>query len=251
MKKLIKSAAKKILPKSITNEIKAIINARSDRTPIAKRHCNICGYEGFFKGFGRPTRLDACCPKCGSLERHRLLMLGVERGSILNFDNKNAAVLHFAPEPILEKIFRDRFSDYCTADLFAESDIKLNIEDIDLGDEKYDIVIANHVLEHVDDRKASRELSRILKKNGILICQVPIIEGWDKTYENDNICTDLERWVHFGKDDHIRFYGKDFRDRISESGFNLFQEITAEGVDVVNNGLLRGEKVFVFQKASN
>ena len=137
---------------------------------------------------------------------------------------------------------------YQTADLFEPADLTLNLEAIDLPDESIDLIIANHVLEHVDDGKASIELSRILSSNGILMCMVPIVEGWATTYENSNIITDKDRLLYFGQDDHLRFYGRDFRDRISKGGFNLRDEITAEGEDVIRYGLLRGEKVFVFEK---
>ena len=216
--------------------------------PIAKRECNICSFRGYFDGFGRPFRPDARCPSCLSLERHRLLMLAISRGEIKNFENGNSRVLHFAPEKILESYFRDKFNDYTTADLYADADIVLNLEDIRVEDEQYDIIIANHVLEHVDDRKAASELSRILKKGGVLVCEVPIIEGWNTTYENDGIKTEDERWLHFGQGDHIRFYGADFRKRICASGFKLIKEVTSEGSDVIQYGLLRGEKVFVFEK---
>jgi predicted SAM-dependent methyltransferase len=110
------------------------------------------------------------------------------------------------------------------------------------------VVVANHVLEHVDDKKASAELSRVLKRDGFLVCQVPIVEGWETTYEYKSITSD-EAWsLHFGQADHVRFYGADFRRRMSEGGFKLIKEITAEGVDVVKHGLVRGEKRSFFKK---
>jgi predicted SAM-dependent methyltransferase len=138
---------------------------------------------------------------------------------------------------------------YQTADLFQPADLKLNMEAIDLPDASVDLIIANHVLEHVDDAKASRELSRILRPNGVLLCMVPIVEGWATTYQNPDITTDEGRMLHFGQEDHVRFYGRDFRDRIAKGGFNLREEITAEREDVIRYGLVRGEKVFVFEKA--
>ena len=248
MNTVIKEIAKNVLPQSIKNQIFKIRLVKSALTPIAERECNICGYTGFFGGFGRPLRLDARCPSCESLERHRLLMLAISRGEIENFLNANARVLHFAPEKILEAKFRKQYDNYITADLYADADLVLNLEDIDVKDEQYDIIVANHVLEHVDDNKASYELFRILKKGGVLVCQVPIIEGWNATYENEAVKTDEERWLHFGQGDHVRFYGADFRTRICAGGFKLAKEITSEGVDVTRYGLLRGEKVFVFAK---
>ena len=238
----------KIIPRFVKNQLIQLLCIKMAVTPITKRSCNICDFKGYFKGFGRPYRLDARCPKCGSLERHRLLMLGIQRGAIEHFKKHDNSILHFAPEPILEKIFREQFDYYKTTDLIKKADIKLNIENINLEDKKYDVVIANHVLEHVDDQKASSEIHRILKDEGVFVCEVPLIEGWDKTYENDEITDEKDRLIHFGQEDHVRFYGKDFRDRITKNGFVLINEITADEEDVINFGLIRGEKVFVFKK---
>ena len=120
-------------------------------------------------------------------------MLAISRGEIKNFANLDSHVLHFAPEKNLEDSFRKKFKNYATADLFADADLVLNLEDINVGNDEYDIIIANHVLEHVDDKKAASELSRVLKKGGVLVCQVPIIEGWNSTYENESVNTDSER----------------------------------------------------------
>lgn len=140
---------------------------------------------------------------------------------------------------------------YQTADLFQPADLKLNLEAIDLPDSSQDLIIANHVLEHVDDRKASEKLSQILRPNGKFLCMVPIIEGWELTYENPAACTYQERMLHFGQEDHIRFYGRDFRARIAKGGFNLVCEFTADEKAVVDYGLMRGEKVFLFQKTNS
>ena len=77
---------------------------------------------------------------------------------------------------------------------------------------------------------------------------MPLIEGWDKTYENDAVTEDKDRRLHFGQSDHLRFYGKDFRDRIVGGGFFLEHEFTAQGHDVIKYALMPGEKVFVFRK---
>lgn len=215
-------------------------------TPVAERHCNICKYSGFFKAQG--ARLDALCPNCGSLERQRLLMLNMQTGAIPKLNDPNATVLHFAPENILEVVFRQIFQNYKTADLFEQADLSLNIEEIDLESGSYDVVIANHVLEHVDDLKASMELSRILKNNGVFVCTVPIIEGWDETYESVAVTNETDRRLHYGQSDHLRLYGKDFRDRVASGGFVLENEFTAQGANVIKHALLGGEKIFVFRK---
>lgn len=248
MKSVIKKIAKRILPRWLKKKVVLLLMARASLRPIARRTCNLCGYEGFFGIMGRPARLDARCPECYSLERHRLIMLAISRKQIPMKDSENLHVLHFAPEPVMEAEFRRMWPNYRTADLYISADLTLNLENIELPDKSIDLVIANHVLEHVDDEKAGKELNRILAEEGILLCMVPIVEGWDTTYENDSVTSDVDRLIYFGQEDHLRYYGKDFRQRIERGGFKLVDEVTAEGEDVIRYGLLRGEKVFVFQK---
>jgi predicted SAM-dependent methyltransferase len=144
--------------------------------------------------------------------------------------------------------FRRLYSKYATADVNNEADLTLNIEHIDLPSGSVNTVICNHVLEHVSDRKALAEIFRVLSSKGLLIASVPIVEGWDHTYENDSITSPLEREVHFGQFDHVRYYGRDFRDRLHAAGFTKIDEVTAKGQDVATYGLLRGEKIFVCSK---
>ena len=198
-----------------------------------------------------PLRVDSLCPRCKSRERHRLLYLGFKRGQIFDLTlNSDIQILHFAPESSLERNFRIRFQNYRTSTLSGNgADVALNIENIALPDNSVDCVIANHVLEHVNDERACAEVFRILANGGIFVVSVPLIEGWDKTYENPQMLNTPEnRRLHFGEHDHVRYYGRDFRGRVNTAGFNLKREITAEAQDSIEFGLTRGEKVFVFQK---
>src|SRR5204863_3663135 len=126
--------------------------------------------------------IDAFCPRCLSLERHRLLALCDQRRNL--FDSKS--ILHFAPEPGLRKYIRSRLpSSYTTADLSDDAfDLKLNLEQIALPDDQFDVVICSHVLEHVDDRLAIPELHRIVRPGGVLVAMVPVVEGWRSTFED-------------------------------------------------------------------
>lgn len=242
--RIIKLTLKKILSKKIKFRISSLLQIPGIIRPIAKRECNICKFKGFFLSFGKP---DVQCPICGSFQRQRLLILAIKNTKIRKFKNSKSSVLHFAPEKTTEPLLRKKFLNYLTADLLPKAEIVIDIENIKIK-KKFDIIIANHVFEHVNDKKAAKELSSILKINGVLVCQVPIIEGWDKTYENKLITTDSQKKIHFGQEDHLRFYGKDFRKRISAGGFKLINEFTAEGKDVVKYSLIHGEKVFFFQK---
>ncbi|MFU8831793.1 MAG: class I SAM-dependent methyltransferase [Wenzhouxiangella sp.] len=214
----------------------------------ASRHartCPICGYRGHFRPAGRLSRVDAKCPQCKSHERHRLFWLWFAGRK----DRLVEPILHFAPEPSLADRFRAIYTGYTTADLFKDADLRLDIEKIDLPSNSVNTIICNHVLEHVSDRTALRELARVLSPTGALICSVPIVEGWDKTYENDAVTTAVEREKHFGQKGHLRYYGRDFRDRLREAGFVRSEEITAEGPDVVEYALSPGEKIFICRKS--
>jgi hypothetical protein len=72
----------------------------------------------------------------------------------------------------------------------------------------------------------------------------PIIEGWENTYENSSITKPAERSLHFGQEDHVRYFGRDVRKRIRDAGFTI-EEYTAIEPQVTRFGLMRGEKVFV------
>jgi SAM-dependent methyltransferase len=155
-------------------------------------------------------------------------------------------VLHFAAESAVGGLVRAAGPKSYTTSSYphASADLCLNIEAIDLPDESYDVVIASHVLEHVDDGRALREIARILRPGGQLIAMVPIVEGWSQSYEDRSILSDADRDLHFGQYDHVRYYGSDFRDRLRQAGFAL-TEFTAEPKDSVEYRLLRGEKIFL------
>ena len=125
----------------------------------------------------------------------------------------------------------------------------LDLEKIDLPIKSVDVVIANHVLEHVDDKAALVEIYRILRDGGRLIATSPVVEGWQHTYENPDVGDDEGRNIHFGQADHVRFYGRDIRDRIRAVGFAL-DEFVGDGAESVKYGLLRGERIFIGTKTN-
>jgi SAM-dependent methyltransferase len=213
---------------------------------IAPRLCPLCDYFGNFAAFGQPPRFDARCPSCASLERHRLIWLAITRQGLLDPSHR---LLHFAAEGPLRKRIHKLVGQYETAELRADlfPDHILNIEAIDLPDDSFDRIICNHVLEHVDDRKALLEMHRILRPGGIAILTTPLIEAWAETYENPEISNPADRFLHFGQNDHVRFFGRDLRARIIAAGFVL-DEVTAKEPDVHRFGLMRGETVFIATK---
>jgi SAM-dependent methyltransferase len=181
------------------------------------------------------------CPHCGSLERHRLFKLWFDQNQAYA-DGKR--ILHFAPEAAVSNLLRPLAKQYVTADISPGCDLTLNIENIALPDGSCDLILCSHVLEHVDDGAALSEMRRALADGGVALLMIPIIEGWSETYENAEIVRPDDRELHFGQEDHIRYYGANIRDRIRDAGFEL-EEFAADGSATVKYGLLRGEKLFI------
>jgi SAM-dependent methyltransferase len=210
------------------------------------RTCIVCGYVGLFGTAGMPVRVGAVCPVCRSGERHRLLYQTIEERKLLENVTR---VVHFAPERCVGDIIRKRVPEYISADIVpGRGGQVLNIEKINLPDASADLVLALHILEHVNDRMALSELHRILSPEGVLITAVPIIEAWPVTYENPSLTSERDRELHFGASDHARWYGHDFRERLTEAGFT-FEECVAGGMESVKFGFVRGDTIFLCRKA--
>ena len=172
-------------------------------------------------GYGK-QRPNVLSPSTLSLERHRLLWLYLQNET--NFFTKNLKVLHMAPEQCFLDIFKNlKNLDYTTADLYSPIvDIKADILNLPFEDNSFDIILCNHVLEHIeDDHKAMTELYRVLKPKGMGIFQIPQDLNLEKTYEDFSITSAEERKKHFGQYDHVRVYGKDYFDRLRNVGFKV------------------------------
>ena len=170
-------------------------------------------------------RRNSRCPHCGAKDRDRLVRFFLERQTNLLSSNQN--LLHFAPEPELKSWFRSlpTIQQYTDADLNPlAADHIMDITQIPLADASVDVVICNHVLEHIpDDALAMRELHRVLTPGGWAVLQVPISLNLEKTYENWDVKTPAEKEVHFGQCDHVRIYGQDYGDRLAVAGFQVQQ----------------------------
>jgi len=213
---------------------------RAGRLP---RNCPICGYHGVFIGVGHPGRWDARCLNCGSRERHRLLHLWrTENGGDKLKDKR---ILHFAPEKVIMRQMRGNPL-YETADLMQSGVThQVDITKVPLPDASYDVVMANHVLEHIgDDRAAMRELFRLLKPGGVALLSVPINATRQETYENPSVTGDAARWAHFSAHDHLRYYGLDFASRLQDAGFQT-EIFRVSPEDEVRHGLLRDEWIYI------
>ncbi|MFN7373073.1 MAG: class I SAM-dependent methyltransferase, partial [Cyclobacteriaceae bacterium] len=138
--------------------------------------CPVCGHTyRKFLPYGRINpRPNALCPNCLSLERHRLIWLYLKQKT--DFFQRHQQVLHIAPEHCFIKPFEQRHgAGYITADLESPlAKVKMDIHEMPFAENQFDVVLCNHVLEHVqDDIKAMREIQRVLKPGGYAILQVP------------------------------------------------------------------------------
>ncbi len=175
-------------------------------------------------GYGH-QRNNVLAPGTLSLERHRLLWLYLKNET--DFFSVPKKVLHFAPEQAFLKIFRNQKNlDYTTTDLLSPlADVKADICNLPFKDDSYDVILCNHVLEHIpDDTKAMTELYRVLKPGGMGIFQVPQDLSREKTFEDDSITDPKKRAEIFGQYDHVRVYGRDYFDKLRSVGFTVVEE---------------------------
>ncbi len=196
------------------------------------RECPLCGCRRRkFLPYGYVTsREDALCPRCLALERHRLLWLWLLRESDLG---RGAValprLLHIAPEVALRDKFRKMYAReperYLTADLESPlADMHFDVQQIPLPDGSFDVVICNHILEHVeDDNRALGELHRILRRGGWGVLLSPVERERERTFEDDSITDPDERTRIFGQYDHRRIYGRDYGERLARAGFEIYE----------------------------
>jgi predicted SAM-dependent methyltransferase len=198
-------------------------------------------------GYGT-QRNNVLSPSTLSLERHRLLWLYLndetdffqseldsdssvkQPKSFKLRDTETSSVLkvlHFAPEQAFYKLFRNQKNlDYTTTDLFSPlADVKADICDLPFEDNQYDVILCNHVLEHIpDDTKAMQELYRVLKPGGMAILQIPQDLSRATTFSDDSIIDQKERAKIFGQYDHVRIYGRDYFEKLRSIGFTVIEE---------------------------
>ncbi len=195
---------------------------------------------------------DVMCPVCGSYNRDRLFYMFLKRETDI-FKN-SCKLLHIAPEKAIQELLKkSKNVDYLSSDINSPlADIEMDITNIQFPRESFDIILCNHVLEHVpDDSKAISELYRVLKYNGWAILQVPISYNLEITYEDFSITDPKERELHFGQNDHVRIYGKDYFERLEKAGF-IVESIPAQqfldNTEISKFAVIERERIFFCRK---
>ena len=139
--------------------------------------CPICGFVGpYFVSLSNELSIswNSACPECNSRSRHRGLFFLYQE--VLR-ENPKAKVLHFAPEPVLSIVIsmfpevEYKTTDYMLVDVDYPGE---DIQDLSFKDDSFDLILCNHVIEHVpDDRSALKEMARILRPGGKAIITIP------------------------------------------------------------------------------
>lgn len=181
--------------------------------PLWLRKLEIVG--GDFDNFG--------CPYCNSTDRERHLFMFFDK---LNLWDKmgQSKILHFAPETNLrKKIEQHAPLNYVKADL-SSPDItiqKIDATAISCKEASFDLVICNHVLEHIPDyRSALKEFFRVLKPGGMAILQTPYSKLLINNFEDEGINSNELRLIFHGQEDHVRVFGeKTFFQSLNDAGF--------------------------------
>jgi SAM-dependent methyltransferase len=184
--------------------------------------CPCCGREAshFVRFHGEHDQ----CPGCGSLMRHRALLLLLR--DRYRLAERGGRVLHVGPGAAVSRWLEQLEAiDYVSADLDSPlARVQLDATDMPFSDESFDFAICVHVLEHIpNDRKALREFFRVLRPAAPAVFQVPPSD-LTVTREDPDVNDPQERERLFGQYDHVRLCGADYPARIAETGFEVERE---------------------------
>ena len=174
---------------------------------------------------GAGYRLNDVCPRCHSLDRDRLIYLFLSRKT--NIFSAPLKVFHVAPEGCIKAMLNglpnityEAGMKYHEGFYYERTTNILDITDLKFEEDSFDVIICNHVLEHIeDDQKAIGELYRVLKPGGWAILQVPVSKILEKTFEDPTVKTSEQREKIFGQYDHVRIYGQDYQSKLQKKGF--------------------------------
>ena len=252
IKKILLNTLVFLTPKNYREKLKKrIFLGNSNYCPICESHIKKFYPYYFPKPIKIGPRANAVCPVCGSIERHRLLWLYLQECTNL-FKSPLKKMLHVAPESVLtDRLKKCEYIDYLSSDLDpTRAMIKMDLTNILMPDNSFDAIVCIHVLEHIlDHKKALKELRRILKPGGWAIIQVPILG--ETTFEDPSVKTDVDKERVYGFSEHVRGYGKDFKNLLEEAGFKVKVDDFARKLGkekVKYMGLLEYEDIYFCKK---
>lgn len=223
---MIRRAARALVPRDRRQWLREA--ARRLRHRGSARWCPVCGaHLARFLPNPRTGRPDSVCPVCGSQERHRATWPFLWTQTPLA--KPPLRMLHVAPERCFERVLRRQEGlDYVTMDRDKEHVmVRTDLTNLVFEGADFDLILCNHVLEHVpDDRAAMEELFRVLRPGGCAVVTVPgpdpahgFPERLERTVEDPGAVDPEARRRRFGHPEHVRQYGLDLRERLAAAGF--------------------------------
>ncbi len=157
-------------------------------------------------------------------------------------------VLHFAPEIVLEPLFRKLKNwEYTTADIMEGlADKAFDMQNIPFEDNYFDFVIASHVTSYTEDEPlALRELARILKpETGVLLQLTRIHLPTEKSFTGGILDTQ-EREKTYGFDPFVKWvHGRDYVAILEKNNLKVKSIHYSDLVDIdfaEKNGFINSE----------
>ena len=213
------------------------------------------GFEYDFHQMETLNVTNCNCPFCLSSDRERLYFIYLEHYFSQTKKGKYS-ILDFAPSDEFAKQLKAKSNtEYYSADLMRPNvDLHLDICNMkELNDDRYDIIICSHVLEHVPDPDAAlRELFRILRHGGIAIIMVPIFLGVKETIDDPSHTSDEQRLKFYGQMDHVRLFSRqDFLSRVRHAGFTISEVVPSmlDKVVIQKNAIAENSILYVCSRS--
>lgn len=173
--------------------------------------CPECGSKVF-----NPVGAQIVCEGCGNVERYRVARL------LIDFEVKpqpDWRILHIAPEIGLAKYLKSICGNGYEAfdfnpDKYITDGLDVNRIDLckdakDLPKDNYDLVIHNHVIEHLPCNWACAliNLHAAVKPGGVHLFSFPVVAGYYREDLNPSLSREQRKEL-FGQHNHFRRFGR-------------------------------------------
>ena len=210
--------------------------------PVLKKLHVIAGYG-----------VNVYCPSCFSKNRDRLLIAYFSETGIVSKKN----VLHFSPEKAITKYLNKVNAAVTAVDLhpgfykaIAKEITRADATNLQFEDYHFDVIIANHILEHIpNDKDAIAQMYRVLKPGGLAILQIPFSLLLNDTIEDRYINDAVQQEKLYGQADHVRIYAKeDFEERLSHAGFETLTVEKEQLKNYAKFAIQNEEVIFLVRK---
>lgn len=223
------------MPRGVRRARRALLFwGRAHRCPVCDASVRVLLPEGYdfpvlreLDVVGGGRREASSCPVCFATARTRLVWHWLCRESGLL--DEPLRILHVAPDFGIHWQLAARTGlAYRAIDLnprrygYAGAIEAGDLTALDEEDGSVDLLIANHVLEHIEDEaRALAEIRRVLRPGGTALLQVPVASKLDHTLEDPAADTPEARERRYGQADHVRLYGRDYPARLERGGFRV------------------------------